>query len=283
MRSSVGLHSAGCLKVFCQHSIPWGRLASCQTRFRFTLQNSAYPSPLVSLDVMRPSSIEQIVKRYSGTGICDTPKESLETALTHDSAIRSTHQRQQRERLEFLGDSVISLTVADMLLKRYPHGSEGFLTRARIRLVNGCMQAELCRICGLSDLLQVGPDAEYARHHRKVLEDSFEAFVGALFCQVGPTVADQWVRGVITSHIGDWEALIRGTQTTANPNPKACLLARYPGASFRELNVSCPAGSKSRVFTVSARDAQDRVLAIGRGSTRKAAEIAAARHALQMC
>jgi len=96
-------------------------------------------------------------------------------------------QEESGERLEFLGDAVLNLVVADYLFQRYPGENEGFLTKMRSKLVNGEMLKDLCLIAGLDVHVCVSKQIEEAggRRAKNVLEDCFEAFLGAMFVDAG--------------------------------------------------------------------------------------------------
>ncbi len=88
------------------------------------------------------------------------------------------------ERLEFLGDSVCGMCVADYLYTRFPDEDEGFMTRLRTRLVCGSRLGEFAEKLGLQTHVIISRYVETVSNGRKnykVLEDIFEAFVGALY------------------------------------------------------------------------------------------------------
>ncbi len=105
-----------------------------------------------------------------------------ERALTHRSA-----SARHNERLEFLGDAVIGLVVADMLHRSHPHASEGQLTRWRAWLVNGSALADMARAQELGPRMVLGRGELCAGAVRRdsLLEDAFEASVGAIFLDAG--------------------------------------------------------------------------------------------------
>jgi dsRNA-specific ribonuclease len=88
------------------------------------------------------------------------------------------------ERLEYLGDSILSCVVADYLYERYPEQDEGFLTKIRTRLVNGAMLNIFSQVLKLSDFLMISRHVEdkcNGRNNPRILEDIFEAFIGAIY------------------------------------------------------------------------------------------------------
>tara|TARA_B100000575_G_C23072276_1_gene617679 strand:- start:396 stop:1310 length:915 start_codon:yes stop_codon:yes gene_type:complete len=88
------------------------------------------------------------------------------------------------ETLEFLGDAVLSTVVARYLLERFHGQNEGFLTKMRTKLVNGEMLGNLAYKMGFGDLIIISRHIEdkcNGRTNPNILEDSFEAFIGAMF------------------------------------------------------------------------------------------------------
>jgi ribonuclease-3 len=106
----------------------------------------------------------------------------LQQALTHRSA-----GPRHNERLEFLGDALINLIVADALYRRWPKADEGALTRARAELVRESALAELARRMKLGERLSLGPGEMKSGGHRRdsILADALEALVGAIFLDSG--------------------------------------------------------------------------------------------------
>ena len=87
------------------------------------------------------------------------------------------------ERLEFLGDAVLNMVVANYLYFRFPDQNEGFLSKIRTRIVNGKMLGYLSNEIGFSKFAIISKQVEDAngRNNYKIMEDIFEAFIGALF------------------------------------------------------------------------------------------------------
>lgn len=86
------------------------------------------------------------------------------------------------ERLEYLGDAVLSSVVADFLFKKFPYKEEGFLTEMRARIVSRTQLNKLSRKLGIDRLIQ---SESLAGHSKSLLGDAFEAFVGALYLDQG--------------------------------------------------------------------------------------------------
>ncbi|HCA77871.1 MAG TPA: ribonuclease III, partial [Alteromonas sp.] len=108
--------------------------------------------------------------------------ELLQQALTHRSAAK-----QHNERLEFLGDAVLGMVVAQALFKRFPTVPEGKLTRMRSTLVKGDTLAELGREADVGELLKLGPGELKSGGHRRssIIADAMEAILGAIYLEAG--------------------------------------------------------------------------------------------------
>ena len=108
--------------------------------------------------------------------------ELLQRALTHRSA-----GSRNNERLEFLGDALVNMIVAEALFQRWPRADEGELTRARAALVREASLAGLARELELGDRLELGPGELKSGGFRRdsILADAFEAIVAAIYLDAG--------------------------------------------------------------------------------------------------
>lgn len=104
--------------------------------------------------------------------------EFLRIAMTHRSAGRKNY-----ERLEFLGDSILSFIVADLLVEKFPGLAEGPLTRMRAAMVRQSTLAKFAGRLGLQELLIMGSGEHKSGGHMRdsVLSDVFEALIGAIY------------------------------------------------------------------------------------------------------
>jgi ribonuclease-3 len=127
-------------------------------------------------------SIHKAVKRYQGNDI-------QEYLIQHN------------ERMEFLGDSVLSLIVANYLFHKYPDQDEGFLTRIKTKLVNGVQLAKCARKMNLGKYILMSNHVENikGRDSQKILEDTFEAFLAALFKDLGFDAVNSFIIEIIES------------------------------------------------------------------------------------
>lgn len=192
-------------------------------------------------------------------------------------------QECSNERLEFLGDSVLGLVIAQYLYDRFPDSEEGFLTKIRTRIVNGQMLAVLSEKIGLDRYVLISKQIEEntGRKNQKILEDTLEAVIGAVFldfAECGFAVVRDFIISIVETHI-DFSELI-----TANHNYKDMLLKYYQHnmnylPRFYELNVENKKNGKE--YTICVRNKEGTIVATGTGSNKKQAENAAALNALR--
>ena len=120
-------------------------------------------------------------------------------ALTHGSR----DGEPSYERLEFLGDRVLGLAVAEWLVEAYPDEPEGVLSRRIHRLVSGATCAEIAREIGAPAHVRLGKGAKATiRDGDNLLGDVVEALLGALFLEAGLDAARAWVRSRWATHLG---------------------------------------------------------------------------------
>jgi ribonuclease-3 len=105
------------------------------------------------------------------------------------------------EAIEFVGDSLLGCVIALYLHERYPEADEGFLTRIKTKLVNGTQLAKLARKINLGKHILMSNHVENikGRDSQKILEDAFEAFLAALFKDLGFDAVNSFVINLINS------------------------------------------------------------------------------------
>src|ERR1700688_3247623 len=116
--------------------------------------------------------------------------EYLATALTHPSAVTAGGGADY-ERLEFLGDAVLDLAIADLLMRRLPAAREGTLSKHRASIVNGRTLAAKAQTVRLGTMLRLGKGEEKSggRNKTSILAAAFEAVIGAIYGGRGPAPA----------------------------------------------------------------------------------------------
>jgi ribonuclease-3 len=207
-------------------------------------------------------------------------RELLETALTHPSFSSEQADARHYQRLEFLGDAVLGLVLAETLFLELPDEREGVLTRYRAMLASGGQLSDLASDLGLGRFLRMG-EAEASmggRGRASILEDAFEALIGALYLDGGMAVA----RAFILSAYGDIRARVGRVVAGHNPKGKLQELLQpvHGNDAIRYLLVEEAGPDHCKAFTVEV-SINGEVLGHGSGASKKAAEEAAAREALE--
>ncbi|MFU8812480.1 MAG: ribonuclease III [Balneolaceae bacterium] len=216
-----------------------------------------------------------------GIELSESDQQLFLQALRHKSIIDSEQYaaHETYERLEFLGDAVLDLIISELLYSRYPKEDEGFLTKARSKLVKGETLAFLARKLELYMVLEIGDQA--SRHDitlsKGILSDQFESVIGALYLTKGYEQTSAIVKSVYNKHVNIPDLL-----STAD-NHKSLLMERMqfekrPLPVYEVLMETGPGHDKT--FDISVR-VGDTVLGRGKGKSKKEAEQAAARHALK--
>ena len=188
-------------------------------------------------------------------------------ALTHASLEAASY-----ERLEFLGDRVLGLVMAEWLYELYPDEPEGVLSRRVHTLVSGATCAEVAREIGVAAHLRLGKGAQAdgAKGSDNVLGDVVEALLGALYRERGLGAARDWVRTRWATRIG--------VEATAHKHPKAELqdwsLGNNRGLPiYRVVDESGPPHERRHTVAVRLGELEE----VATASTKREAESMAAR------
>jgi len=201
----------------------------------------------------------------------------LRTALTHPSYADETGSESSYERLEFLGDAVISLVVSDEAYRRHPDLAEGDLTQLKIAAVSGTTLAEVAENLGLEETLFLGSSerASGGRGRASALENGFEALVGALYLDAGFGSASSFVSRVLGPVVQSVETLL-----ALHPKSELQELVQAAGRipTYRIVAESGP--PHERRFTALV-EVDGVVLGEGEGPSKREAEMRAARAALE--
>lgn len=131
----------------------------------------------------------------------------LEEALTHRSYLNESKIKvSSNERLEFLGDSILSFAVSTYLFKTYPEYNEGKLTNLRSLLVNTKTLAEISKECDLGSRLRLskGEEESGGRQNQSLLADTFEAYIGALYLDQGTEEAEKFILSSVIPRTEDF-------------------------------------------------------------------------------
>ena len=110
-------------------------------------------------------------------------------ALLH----KSKNKNESNERLEYLGDAVLNLIVAEYLFKKYPYKDEGFLTKIRSKIVSRESLNDLGRKVGLKELINFKNVNEYSKNYNSIYGDALEAIIGAVYLDVGFEYCQEYI------------------------------------------------------------------------------------------
>jgi len=204
----------------------------------------------------------------------------LMEAMTHASLARKSGDRKvSNQRLEFLGDSVIQLVVSQLLFETLSDADEGKLTKSRSRLVSTTALAQVARRIGLGEFIMLdrGEENTGGRDRDTTLADAFEALIGAVFQDGGMSAGDRVLRMLIDPLV---HLLF---SEPGEENPKGQLQEKLQAINqetpnYKVVEMSGP--DHQRWFHVAVTWGGT-ILGNGRGSSKKAAEMAAAGDALE--
>jgi ribonuclease-3 len=130
----------------------------------------------------------------------------FDQAFTHRSYLNEAKEaKSSNERLEFLGDSILSFLVSQCLYQEYPDYNEGILTNIRSLLVNTKNLGEIAKNLGFGELLKLskGEHEAQGRKNQSLLADSYEAFIGALFLDQGLETVSKFVNETLLVDVSE--------------------------------------------------------------------------------
>ena len=204
----------------------------------------------------------------------------IEEALRHSSFVNEQGRPEIRdnERLEFLGDAVLSLIIGHLLMESFPPLNEGDLSRMRATLVNESQLAKVARSIRLGDHIQLGKGEMQSKGNEKssILADTFEAVIAAVYLDGGLDAA----RSVIQHH---FSSLLESVATSdANRDYKSQLqelaqITFHETPIYRITEASGPDHNKTFTVQLKVHD----IITEGIGKSKKLAEQDAAQKALE--
>ncbi len=204
----------------------------------------------------------------------------LKLAFTHRSYLNESKEAMEsNERLEFLGDSILSFVISDHLYKTYPDFDEGILTNLRSLVVNTKSLAKTAKKLdfGSSLLLSRGEEDSKGRENESILANTFEAVIGALYLDQGVDAVKELLNKVLIPNIEEY------VQKKVFKDPKS-LLQEYVQAKkqnsplYKVLNEEGPAHAKK--FTIGVF-VEGELFGEGIGKSKQEAEEKAAEQALE--
>ncbi len=202
-------------------------------------------------------------------------------ALRHRSVLTQENfdHTDSYERLEFLGDAVITLVTSKYLMKKFPEAGEGELTKLKSLVVSGEVLSEQAQALQLGDniFMSEGEDRSGGREKPSILEDVFEALAGAVFLDGGLSASEKFIRKNLLrytesiyhseNHVNYKSILLEYAQSEHSVQPK-----------YRVISEEGP--DHNKIYRIEA-SIENRVLGVGEGTSKKRAEQQAAKAALQ--
>lgn len=142
-------------------------------------------------------------------------------ATQHTSVAKENRKgvKESNERLEYLGDAVLGMVVADYLFKKYPFKDEGFLTEIRSRIVNRESLNELARKIGVSRLVEYESSRKNSLSHKSIHGDTLEAFIGAVYVDKGFIQCKKFILTKLIIPHFDFDKILK-----TNPNYKSKII-----------------------------------------------------------
>jgi len=218
-----------------------------------------------------PSDID---KAQKAVGHRFKDQKLLLKALTHKSFAAESGSSEFNERMEFLGDSILSAVVSDFLYNKYPENDEGRLSQIKSQIVSRLQLARWAKKIKLGEYLYIskGEELNAARVRDSLLADTFEAVIAAIYIDSGFDAADKFISGflnlqrriVINDSKSKLQELIQSKYQTL--------------PDYKVLNESGP--DHEKVFEIGVYH-KKKLLGTGVGRCKKDAEQAAAKKALK--
>ncbi len=204
-----------------------------------------------------------------------TDETLFELALTHRSC-----GKRNNERLEFLGDAILSFVVADALYQRFPDAREGQMSRLRSRVVKGETLAKIAREMNLGDYLRLGSGELKSGGYRRdsILADSVEAIIGAVYLDQGVEAARAFILQWFDKHLQqlDLKVSLKDSKTRL----QEFLQSRRTSLPQYEL-ISVEGEPHDQTFHIRCQIELLEQATEGKGSSRRQAEQEAASQALK--
>ncbi len=211
-------------------------------------------------------------------GLVFNREELIYKALTHPSYTQQKSVYDNNQRLEFLGDAVLNLVVAEYLYSNYPRKAEGELTKIRAKVVYEKALVDVARKIKLGNYLLLGKGEEMSggRERKSILADAVEAVIGAIYLDQGYNAA----RAFVLKHLeGVIKEAARGDYYDYKSKLQEIVQGRNKeNVTYAIVKESGPAHCKTFTAGVFYKK---QLLATGEGRSKKEAEQNAAKKALQ--
>lgn len=219
----------------------------------------------------------KLLEKLIGTKIPKEKKRVFVTAITHSSFAGEYPDYPSNERLEFLGDAVLSLSITYYLFKHYPYLPEGELSKKRAYIVSEKSLSEKAYALNIGDILLFGKgEAKSGGKFKKaLLADAFESIIAAMFIAFGFKKAEKFVLKTFSDElkrVGKIETTDYKTQLQEITQKKFRMIPEY-------VIVKETGTARNKIFFAEAH-LNNKKLGEGKGSSKKEAEENAAKEAL---
>ncbi len=206
------------------------------------------------------------------TGVNPKNINIYKTAFTHKN-FGKKHNVKNNETLEFVGDSVLSTVISEILYHKYPNEQEGMLTEMRSKIVNRKSLNNIGTRMGLAEMIRV-PKGQKVRKNSHIIGNVLEALIGAIFIDRGYKYADRFVKNVIVENYIDIDELVDEVYSYKN------LILNWAAKKnkkleFKDKTIDKP--GQKRHFEVSIIDEKNKVLGKARANSKKEASQLAAK------
>lgn len=203
----------------------------------------------------------------------------LERALTHSSLKQGSNLQSYNQRLEFLGDAVIDLIVAEYLFTKYKDKAEGELTQMRSHLVSKDALSYLGRSLGLGEYVRMSSSAERSgdRDRDSTLSDTVEALLGAIYIDAGIDASSKAWHLILDKYPIDERFSLSDKSNSKGILQETLQDIKAESPKYKTLNITGP--DHDRIFTIEV-NWFNQPLGQGTGNSKKTAEKAAAKDAL---
>lgn len=204
-------------------------------------------------------------------------KKYYEAAFTHSSYVHENMDSVDYERVEFMGDAVLDIVVADLIFKNFPELPQGIMTKLRSAIVCGKSLANYARKYEFGDAIRLGHGEIISggRDSSKILEDVFEAFIGACYLDLGYERTYELIKNIMLDDILSFD--LDSVTDYKSRLQEEVQTDKRGTVIYRVVNETGPAQNKT--FYIEAVY-ENIVLGHGKGGSKKKAEQDAARDAL---
>lgn len=223
--------------------------------------------------------MKSIKEFFANNGIHIKNEKLYMLAFTHPSYNADAKTKHHDyERLEYIGDAVLGFVAADLIYKHHPHMDQGLMSKLRSNIVRSQSLANYARSVDFASYIKTGNSIQpkQINESNKILEDVFEAIIGALYLDQGIQVAYQYIKAFI---LEDIKKISIDSLTDAKTRLQEEMQAEYQDrVTYEVTNIEGPAHDRTFYVDVIFNNV---ILASGKGKSKKEAEEDAAKKALE--